>query len=155
MYSPTYRKEKLIKKEEDLYYENRNSNRNSLTDEEINLQLQEELRKCEEVEAFLKESIHDPNSETSKISSISSLSLQSLGELSIIRQQNSNNMKQKLYGVGLLPQKQDVSTSLDDFFTFGPLKDKDIAQFACSVKGENVLCLSTDSDLYWYSDMHI
>ena len=128
--------ESLIKEEEDLIREKAFTTMKTRTTPDISQQLQAELRKCEEVEALLMESSTNKHI----------LQRDALGDFDVSRQRRKN----KIYGVGLLPQKQDFSTSPDEFFSFGPLKDKDIAQFACSIKGENVLCLSSESDLYWW-----
>ena len=82
------------------------------TTPDISQQLQAELRRCEEVEALLMESSTNKHI----------LQRDALGDFDVPRQRRKN----KIYGVGLLPQKQDFSTSPDEFFSFGPLKDKDI-----------------------------
>ena len=97
--------ESLIKEEEDLIREKAFTTMKSLTTPDISQQLQAELRKCEEVEALLIES-----SSSKRV-----LKSDPSGDFDVSRKQRRKN---KIYGVGLLPQKQDFSTSPDEFFFF-------------------------------------
>ena len=56
----------------------------------------------------------------------------------------------KLFGAGKLPQAS-ASIATPKWIKVGPLREKNITQIACSIDGENILCLSSEEELYWWA----
>ena len=113
--------------------------------------IQAELKRCEDVERLLMNDIEAPSGSGARGEGqkVSVRAPPPHVRIKVPRRKLEEPFT-KIYGAGRLPMTSEISAT-PKWVKFGQLREKDVVQIACSIDGENILCLSSEEELYWWA----